>query len=286
MSSEPGKKLFAKLRGKRGKCIKVLMDVQGIEGLDFYREPNLDNAIPLDSGRLTEVDEWYRVVLDDELTREAMIGPYLEKANSTGDMPDITSENYTNIETFYFYKDGKLFFTKITPACYLADKTFIFKFGSHPEIERRQGGLEIPHRIDAYYDGDINLYFKDYSTVRGIFSGLEDFFHEASKDEQVEFLNNEMFNVQQGVVLGVRPARKIGMLLANPPFNLHDIKVHDQLREYAKKYVNSGIKMENGKFVIASSKDADLVLNLIGERFYITPLTNEKREAHEVSKIK
>lgn len=277
---------MAKLKGRRGECRVVFSADEDIAQLNFYQPPATTNVRTYNPDESLESDEWWYVDLDENQRTQMMAG-YYDYPQSSADTNPIHSDEYVNIEALYLVRGQQILFTKITDRYRVRNKRFI-RFDGDPTLDEQSDAVEFTGIPDAYYDGNGRLYFKNYSTIRPLFPGIEDFFREATRQEKETFLNKSFFAVE-GIDLdkiGIRYAKKIAVVLADSSLDLDDPVMQQKLRDYSARYEEAGVNVdESGKLIIRTNQDLGGVLNLLSGRYFLSELTGEKMVAQATAKI-
>jgi hypothetical protein len=276
---------MAKLKGRRGECRVIFSDDADLDRLQFYQPPAITNARAYNPDENLEDDEWWCIELD-EAQRTNMVGGYYEYPLSSADTNPIGDDEYKNIEALYLVRDTEILFTKITERYRIRNKRFI-RFDGDPQLDEESNAVEFTGRPDAYYDGSGRLYFQNFSTIRPLFPGIEDFFRVATREEKETFLGKSFFAVE-GIdpdKIGIRYAKRIAAVLADASLNLDDAATQQKLRDYSQRYQEVGVNIDDNKLVIRTNKDLSNVLNLLSGRYYMSELTGEKMVAQATTKI-
>ena len=293
------KKLFGRL--KDGTVTTVFTessnDLQDIE--EIFNAPDVSNTKAFDIDIALASDEWFCITPDEE-QRESMIAPYLESTESTVDLNPLSGNQYNSINCFYLAsKDDtgddtgddtpiQIIFNRVYPKyCVISKKFFSFDT-STPALKTETKSVEFSGIVDAYWDGT-KLYFKRYSAVKPLFSGLEDLYRQASMTEVLEFLNNDFFFIESSFNLnkiGERARKNIAALLDAGQIDLTDADTRTQYNEYAREYNELDFNIqEDGKFTLTKPVDLSNVINILMERLYTSPITHEKRVAHGTTAV-
>lgn len=287
------KQLFAKIACKNDKHKIVFTSKEDIEKIAFFDVPDIDMDKTLEfstenEGNIEE-DEWFFIELDEE--HKNMLLPYTENVNNTADMNPITAEDYMSVEAIYKIindeqKTIRIVFQKIMKSSKIENKHFL-SFGEHPEICEQKNSIEIANRQDAYFNGYNRIYFKKFSSIRSFFDGIEDYYREATNDEVQKIKKCELIEICNDIKIGIRNLKKIATILNDENIKLDDKAFQNKLKDYADKYPEAGLKLNNnGKFDISNDKELGAFLSLASGRYYTSEMTGDKMEAHTTKKLK
>lgn len=284
-------RLFAGFAMKRGKRpVRVVLDDPETMArvADIFQAPQIGEPqlVAFRPERTVEADEWFYLELGEE-DLAVMIGPYRDSLAHSAGANQLTGEDYQQVESLFMNTtDGGLVFSKITPSLRLEDKKFIGFGTGHPELIQHQRSLEFTGRVDAYWRGD-RLYFKNYSTIRPLFSGIEKYFRAASDEEKTAFLAHEFFAVgKDEIKIGLRAAKRIAAILDDQNIDLNDRAAQHKITAYAERYPQAGIVITpERKLEITTPHQLSSVLSLLSGRYYTSELTGEKMEAREAWRL-
>ena len=147
-----------------------------------------DNIVKFDPEAQLEHEDWFYIEIDD--IHMSMVKEYGDKFLSTVSLNDVTEEEFTKIDLIFrkVENDG-LVFQKITKSKRMVDKSILKWIPNIGKPERTiiENGIELKSAIDAYFDGNDRLYFKNFRTIRSLFKGIGDYYRIASQAEVDEF---------------------------------------------------------------------------------------------------
>lgn len=275
---------LAKLKGKTGQHQILMNDNNELNSINFYKAPNIIEAVLYDPERKRQQNEWYYVELTDDQKQE-MISPYLSKAESSADLNRSTKDDYQNIESVYRILDPDIIFTRITDGYKIENKMFLnFHDTGHATLETQKCAIAFNGVPDAYFDGDRRLYFRDFSKIRVLFDGIEVFFREATRSEKEAFLKKDLFDVDQNLtpdIIGQRASLQIAAILNDNSINLDDQESHEKIFSSIDKYPEASVVLSDlGKIYIRDNKELTRVLNLLSSRYYTSDITGKKMESY------
>lgn len=245
-----------------------------------------DNIIKFDPEAQLEDEDWFYIEIDD--IHMPMVKEYGDKFLSTVSLNDVTEEEFTKIDLIFrkVENDG-LVFQKITKSKRMVDKSILKWIPNIGKPERTiiENGIELKSAIDAYFDGNDRLYFKNFRTIRSLFKGIDDYYRIASQAEVDEF---KQFNLVSFVSDFEIKTNNLKMLavLKDYGIDLNDIGVKRTLLRSYSQYPNQEFELdENQNFIIDSNRKLTCLLKLALGRLYTNPITHHKMEANHAKKL-
>ncbi len=245
-----------------------------------------DNIIKFDPEAQLEHEDWFYIEIDD--IHMSMVKEYGDKFLSTVSLNDVTEEEFTKIDLIFrkVENDG-LVFQKITKSKRMVDKSILKWIPNIGKPERTiiENGIELKSAIDAYFDGNDRLYFKNFRTIRSLFKGIDDYYRIASQAEVDEF---KQFNLVSFVSDFEIKTNNLKMLavLKDYGIDLNDIGVKKTLLRSYSQYPNQEFELDgNQNFIIDSNRKLTCLLKLALGRLYTNPITHHKMEANHAKKI-
>ena len=245
-----------------------------------------DNIIKFDPEAQLEHEDWFYIEIDD--IHMPMVKEYGDKFLSTVSLNDVTEEEFTKIDLIFrkVENDG-LVFQKISKSKRMVDKSILKWIPNIGKPERTiiENGIELKSAIDAYFDGNDRLYFKNFRTIRSLFKGIDDYYRIASQAEVDEF---KQFNLVSFVSDFEIKTNNLKMLavLKDYGIDLNDIGVKRTLLRSYSQYPNQEFELdENQNFIIDSNRKLTCLLKLALGRLYTNPITHHKMEANHAKKL-
>lgn len=245
-----------------------------------------DNIIKFDPEAQLEHEDWFYIEIDD--IHMSMVKEYGDKFLSTVSLNDVTEEEFTKIDLIFrkVENDG-LVFQKITKSKRMVDKSILKWIPNIGKPERTiiENGIELKSAIDAYFDGNNRLYFKNFRTIRSLFKGIDDYYRIASQAEVDEF---KQFNLVSFVSDFEIKTNNLKMLavLKDYEIDLDDIAVKSTLLRSYSQYPNQEFELDdNQNFIIDSNRKLTCLLKLALGRLYTNPITYHKMEANHAKKL-
>ena len=245
-----------------------------------------DNSIKFDPEAQLEHEEWFYIEIDDD--HKSMVKEYEDKFSNTAGLNDVTKEEFSRIDLIFrkVENDG-LVFQKITKSKRMVDKSILKWIPNIRKPERTiiENGIELKSEIDAYFDGNDRLYFKNFRTIRSLFKGIDDYYRIASQAEVDEF---KEFNLVCFVKEFKIKTNNLKMLavLKDYGIDLNDVAVKSTLLRTYSQYPRQEFDLDqNNIFQIDSNKKLTSFLKLALGRLYTNPITHDKMEANYAKKL-
>lgn len=279
--------LFAKIKGFKGTPPQhrvLASDEESVKQFYFYTIPNIHEGVKFNPDRKLEQSQWYYVELTSDHIAK-MIDPYTDNEKASADLSNTVQADYEVVEVVYRVYGKAAIFTKITNSYRVTNKRFM-KFLDLEQVKVVEEGhsIEFSGEVHAYYDGRGKLYFRDFSKVRSMFPGIDDFYREATREEKQRFLDNEVFNVTEleAEHIGQLDSKRIALVLEDENIKFELDATRQKIIDSAKHYAEEkGIEItDNNQIVLASPQDLKKALNIILSKYYISEITGQKMESY------
>ncbi|WP_187860076.1 hypothetical protein [Helicobacter pylori] len=275
------------------------MDIKNNEELKenpFFAEVDL-SAIKLiefkgneDAHPREEYDEWF-VIRDGNLSFFEQIKECLGKC-------DRAKPDFKKLKFFAFVYNGSIInIQKITPKHVIEKRLWAFLDFNGDKVQYKcnlyENGVELGDHIDAIINLKENaIYFRKFEILSALDDRFAEFYKEATK-EQFNTFTDKIHEILDGWIeinIGydkIKPInlKKINLMLKKEGennqgkldifLNLHD---KDKLKNYAKDFESP--LYVNGGFKIQENKDMTNLLKILNEDYYLTYITQKKRESH------
>lgn len=250
-------------------------------GESIYNMPeNTEYAIEYVPTRNLDDDEWF--VLKEFSQKDYCID-LLKKDFRTTDYFAIDNTNAETMEYICSYDEGKYFFQRIFKHNIMAHK--YLTLGDNVKLKKEKS-IVINETPDAIYlKEEDKLLFRKLQTIVPIFKGIEELYKEATKEETEEFLDNDFIALTNNYNADkVKTTNRKRIALAMETLKGFDKKQRKQVLEYTHKYYPQ-LEFKNNTFSIGTEEDMKYLLWGIEQRYYTTPVTNEKRVANSVMSL-
>jgi len=268
--------LLAKIKARNAEFLKVMSDER-----DLFDMPDLSDNQTYSPLYKLEDDEWYK--LDNFLSlgyENSLIGSTF---NST-DYNQITEQQYSKIN-YLCSKQGDFFlFQKMSSTRLLYKKWFYISGAPHLEINKPI--IILNSFVDAVYDinGD-SLYFKNIARIKSMFRGIEELYREATQDEVDTFLEQDFISLEGTFTSNnVKTANRKRIAMVIDTINQFTPDDKQQIFQYIRSYCED-VPVDGGNFLVSTEEHLKKILFGIEQRYYTTPIGNEKRLANSILKL-
>lgn len=244
--------------------------------------PTAAESIPYSPEAHLESGEWFKI--------EGVKGNGINNEIITSFKPsnynNIKREEFEHIDHMVIVQDDNYYFEKISKRHLISAPTVVF--GAKPTIKETNKMLILDGRFDAIYNAlSDTLYFKNFGTLTSLFTGVTEYYKEATDEVVKKFLEDDSLEIDKDFNEGKvsKPNRKrIGLLVDR--MDSFDTGEKQIISEYILKYVGN-IKTNASKDKLIINNDEDLKHVLMGflERYFTTIVTNEAKLATGVMPI-
>ena len=261
---------------------KLISDKSLYEGVMF----NNDLYISYDPDHNLDEESWFKI---EGFSQQEFYLQWLKEDFDPKVAELLEKKYFSNIKYIVsVQQEGNIYcFQKITPSIFLKKK--FISFNEHFCIKEDAAILIINELPEAIYfkDNDI-LIFKNLPTISSIFKGIDSLYKEATDDNVKNFLSAEFVKTTNdfNVVKVSKPNRKrIAMAMDSLERFTSEDKV--KIFEYIKEYCPETLEYDQnaGSFEISTDGQLKILLYGIEQRFYTTPINNEKRLANSIIKL-
>ena len=186
----------------------------------LYQSPITEQTqlIEFNTEAKCEVDEWLYIDLLNH--KEEIITPFLDLFKSTANLNTFDDDSFSSMD-FLITKpkeSNELILKKITKAKRLENISILQIKGrqlgpSALKVINIPNGIELDGNIDAYYDGNNRLYFKNFNKIHNIFKGIDIFYREANEEEVKSFKNSACLDLSGYTRdIGIRNLKMIAII--------------------------------------------------------------------------
>lgn len=197
----------------------------------------------------------------------------------------LTHEEADKIDFIFSYQDEEVYYFQNITKSQLNYRKYI-KLGDDYTFTENSRDISINAIPNAIYIcNEDTLYFKNLSSITGIFDGIDSLYREATQEETASFLEFDFICLQNDFSADhVKKANRKRIAMAVDIMNNFDndqrIVVFDSIREYCPELI-----AKDGAFNINSEHELKMLLYGIEQRFYTTPDGRERRIANSVIPI-
>lgn len=268
--------ILARLKRKSVQLCKVMSH----EG-DILEIPNIVDAKAFDPHYKADDDQWLTI---SKFSTTAYADAGLGSVINTLDMTQLKPAQVADIRFLCVVQGPYRLYQRLPPANIIRKK-FIEVSGQFSLAEDKQI-IVFNTKPDAIHNVENDtLYFTDFSRLKYFFSKIEELYREATNDEVISFLNEDIINVVAPFDSGAvtKPNRRRIALVKEKISRFSKQQVEHLMQDFPN-YIGD-VKIENGAFVINNDNDLKLAIYCMEERFYTTPVSSERRLANSVLKI-
>lgn len=273
------KPVFVKLKSKEFRKIVSL------ENEEIYpkKQSLFQNAVDYTPEYKLEEDEWFKITNFSK--NDYGIENLLKQDFDSVDFDLLTKKEFDKIDFLFTEIEQSIFFQNI-PKSQLLKKKMIGNFGESFKYIAESKQIFIKEIPDAVYDTQTDaLYFRKLESITGIFKGIDQLYREATTEETEKFLKNDFISLDNEYdVSKVKIPNRKRIALATDILNNLSAADKKNIFNYISEYC-SNLKKDESSFLISSEDDLKLILFGIQQRFYTTPVGNEKRIANSVIKL-
>lgn len=227
---------------------------------------------------LLEEGEWYGI---SSFSHQTYTLDLVQDGYENIDLKDLERNAYERIEFLFVNSDESLYFQRVGRTRLTKKKNFLRVFGDSFEYIHDAKVFTFNEYPDAIYTrNNDTLYFRNFDKAAGIFDGMIDLYREATEAEVTSFLESEFILLANGFHASqVKTRNRKRILLATDILSSLKDAEKEKMFSYVKEYCPS-LVAENQKITIGSENDLKMLLYGIQERFYTTPVGEEKRIAN------
>lgn len=245
-----------------------------------------ENSREFDPETKLEQEDWFYIEIDDD--HRTMISEYSDKFLNTASLNDVDGDEFLKIDLIFREVDNDgLVFQKITQSKRMVEKSIL---RWRPNIRRPErtiieNGIELKSEIDAYFDGNDKLYFKNFRTIRSLFNGIDDYYRIASQSEVDEFKEFNLVHFVSDFEIKTNNLKMLAVL-KDYEIDLDDIAIKSTLLRTYSQYPSQEFELDNNQnFIIDSNRKLTCLLKLALGRLYTNPITHHKMEANYAKKL-
>jgi len=266
-----------RLRGNGPKYKKVLSDV------NLFTLPNdLEPHVTYSPDHNLDGDSWFGI---EQFSTKTFCLDFLESPFNSAEYDALDTIDVDKLDFLCSYQNSnEYYFQNVTKSQLLSQK--ILHLGDAFRYEENSRTIVINPLADAIYlrDRDI-LYFKRLPTVSGIFKGIDMLYREATEVETTTFLQNDFIVIDaEFSTEKVGKANRHRIAMALDTLNRFEDEQKGTVMEYIRDYCPD-LEYQNDAFKIKSDDELKKLLYGIEQRYYTTPIGNEKRCANSIVRL-
>ncbi len=274
-----------------------IKDNEQLKENPFFAEVDLSAIRPIefkgneDAYPREEHDEWF-VLGNSHLSFFKRIKECLKQC-------DRAKPHFKDLKFFAFVYNGFMInIQKITPKHVIEKRSLAWLDFSGDKVQYQynlyESGVELGSPIDAIINLKENaIYFRKFEILSALDNEFVEFYREANEEEFNAFIDKMHKTLNDEIKIKIdyekiKPInlKKINLMLKEEGennqsrldivLNLHD---KDKLKNYAKDF-ESPLYVDGGFKVIQENKDITNLLKILNEDYYLTYITQKKRESH------
>ncbi len=228
---------------------------------------------------LAEEAEWYFI---RDFSESGYAPDILKEPIDSVDYKQLTVEEFSKLDYLFVEEEDRVCFQNITKARVVRRKMIIhigndFRYDPGPAMITLN---EVPDAV--YVRAEDRLYFRRFSSITGIFTGIGQIYRTATEEDTAAFLNSDFITLKNDFSSKqVKTANRKRIALAQDTLSRLQAGQQKEMFQYIHDYCPN-LQNAEGSFEIGSEEELRLLLFGIEERFYTTLIGNEKRIANSV----
>lgn len=270
--------LLAKKTGKNGAFVKLMSNEE-----IFDLPDDLDNPHVYDSDYSLDEDEWFGI---SDFSETDYCIDFITTDFNSAEYNQIANNDYANLKYLCSYQDDRYYYFQKLGSSQTVRKKW-FKISNEPELVE-DPIIIIKTYADAIYDREDDiLYFKNLASISSIFPGIDELYREATQEDTEEFLQvNFIALVDDYSAEKVKKANRKRIAMAMNTFNNFTVAQKNQIYNYIKDYCGDlAFSDIEQNFEIGNEENLKQLLYGIEQRYYTTPIGDEKRLANSITAI-
>lgn len=266
---------------------KVLTNIRIVlSDVTVFTDVNVTNELPYNDERKLQDGEWFCI---QRFSEQPYFPNFPFGRFVSTDYHNISAYEYEKIKYFLsIQEDGHIFhFQRVLAKSRIIQKKGIKMVNEHPELIEMDNVLTINSEPDAtYYIDEDKLLFRDLSRVRPMFNGIEVLFREATDQEVDNFLNIDIVNLTNGFdknKVSIPNRRRISNAITQ--YNSFTEDEKQTFQDYMNEYCPEIIDSDSSNVLIGADEHLKKFIYAIDQRYYLTPIRNQKRVATSIENI-
>lgn len=242
-------------------------------------DPEGASTSPYTPGAVLQDDDWF--CIKNAKAKEYSID-LLSETFSTADLDALARTEFDKIDYLFIIDDRFIFFQNISKTKLVSQKRIIH-FGEEFAYKTNCAEIVIKDLPDAIYDKTTDsLYFRRLESITSIFKGIDMLYREATQEETNSFLANDFITLRDGYSGSkVKTANRKRIALAAKTLSELGKTDRNHIFAYIGEYCPD-LKASENAFEVGSENELKMLLYGIEQRFYTTPVGEEKRIANSV----
>lgn len=271
------KNICVKLSQRENKKYRKMLSSEETIFPEF--DPENTSTSPYTPGATIQDDDWFCITnaKGKEYSIDLLSEPF-----STADLDCLTRAEFDKIDYLFVIDDRFIFFQKVSKSKLVSQKRIVH-LGEEFTYKTDCAEIVIRDLPDAIYDKTSdNLYFRRLESITGIFRGIDMLYREATQEETDSFLANDFISLKDNYSSSkVKTANRKRIALAAKTLSELGESDRRNIFTYIGVYCPD-LKASESSFEVGSENELKMLLYGIEQRFYTTPVGNEKRLANSV----
>ena len=247
---------------------------------------DMNNPKEYDNNYKLEDDEWFGI---DNFAGSNYSIPLLGQDFNSAEMNQVPNGDYLKIKYLCAYQmvENNSYYCFQRFALSNVVKKKWFKIGE-PDLITDEPIVIIKEKPDAIYEKETDtLFFKNLTDIKGIFPNTAELYKEATDEETESFLNQDFILTTNSYTKdSVKTANRKRIAMAIETLNSLQPEEKQQIHSYIRSYCPElNFSEVNNTFEIGSEDNLKNLIFGIEQRFYTTPVGNEKRVANSITKL-
>ena len=197
------------------------------------------------------------------------------------DMDLLEKKDFKEIDFIFIKSEDCLYFQNVSKSKLVSKKTI--SFGETFTYKSNCTDIVIKDLPDAVYNQkDDILYFRKLESITSVFKGIDQIYREATQAETEYFLKNDFIQLKSDYSADrVKTANRKRIALAAKTLSNLSADDRKNVFSYIGEYCPN-LKAGDTAFEVGTEEELKMLLFGIEQRFYTTPVGNEKRIANSV----
>lgn len=267
--------LIAFIQIRKNKCFKLLPISENI-----FSDIEIENEVNYSPEQQLEDEEWFKI---EKFSNYDFYPKYFNLLQSTTNFLTAKVDDFSKMKFLVYLTEECIYFQKVFKSNFIRTKGFRFWENNYIYLNEADMFVikDLPDAI--YYKKQDKLVFKKLEILEIMFKGISELYREATSQEIQEFLLNEQILLSHFVPEDVKKPNRHRIALVKDKLETFSEEEIIKLFDYTKTYCNSLV--QDNKFVVSSDNDLKLLLYGLLERYYTSPVSQEKRTANSIIKI-
>lgn len=270
--------LICKIKTRGTENIRLVLSDQTV-----YSNVIINSSYVYNDEYKLQENEWFCL---DSFSNSPYFLEWMGPTFNAIDYEDISVEERAKISYLVSVQSegNEYYFQRVLESGRMLDKKLI-NFSREISLQSFERIIVVNDVPDAIYKKDEDkLYFRDVGRIRPIFKGIESLYKEATEQEVESFLSIDFLQLSAGFdssKVSVPNRRRIR--LAKQQYDPFNDEQKNTLREYIRDYCpDLSLDPATQKYAISDDTKLKQFIYAVDQRYYSTPIYNQKRMATSV----